>query len=303
MECGNKGFNSIITGYYDELITSEGRSDLTAETYRQAVALFEKWCIENEVALSTMTVRHLTMYFAFRRTNADELTVARDISAVRSFGTYLVRNGIWEENISLLLERPAAHRALPRVLTIEQVEALLSAIDVSTPLGVRDRALFELIYSSGLRISEASGLELKNVHMHERILWIRGKGDKERLVPFGEEALFWLNRWLNEARPLIIGTKAVPWVFVNYQGKQFSRKGMWKRFKEIELLVGLDAKVHTLRHSFATHLLAGGADLRSVQEMLGHSDLSTTQIYTHVSADDLKSYHSEYFPNREKKEE
>ena len=303
MENGNSGFSSIITGFYDELVTTERKSHLTAETYRSAIYLLEKWCIENAVPLKELSVRQLTLYFAARRLEADELTVARDISAIRSFGAYLERNGIWERNYSLLLERPKAHRPLPRVLSVEQIEDILSVIDVSTPLGIRDRALFELIYSSGLRISEASGLLLQNVHIDERLLWVRGKGDKERLAPFGGEALSWLSRWLTEARPLIVGSRAVPWVFVNYQGKQFSRKGIWKRFKELEAQVGLDAKVHTLRHSFATHLLAGGADLRSVQELLGHSDLSTTQIYTHVSDDELQAYHAEFFPEIKKVEE
>ncbi|MCR4939129.1 MAG: tyrosine recombinase [Treponemataceae bacterium] len=300
MEDGNRGFSSIITGFYDELVTTERKSLLTAETYRSSVEILEKWCVENKVPLNSISVRHLTAYFAARRLQADELTVARDISAVRSFGAYLVRNGIWEKNVSLLLERPKTHRSLPRVLSVEQIEQILSAIDLSTPLGIRDRALFELIYSSGLRISEASALLLKNVHLEEQLLWVHGKGDKERLVPFGGEALKWVSSWLDEARPLIVGSRTVPWVFVNYQGKQFSRKGIWKRFKELEAMVGLDAKVHTLRHSFATHLLAGGADLRSVQELLGHSDLSTTQIYTHVSADELQAYHSEFFPRNKK---
>lgn len=303
MEDGNRGFSSIITGFYDELVTTERKSLLTAETYRSSVELLESWCKDNNVALKDLSVRQLTAYFAFRRLHADELTVARDISAVRAFGAYLVRNGIWERNSSLLLERPKAHRSIPRVLSVEQIELILSLIDVSTPLGVRDRALFELIYSSGLRISEASSLLLKNVHLEEQLLWVHGKGDKERLAPFGGEALKWISCWLNEARPLIVGSRAVPWVFVNYQGKQFSRKGIWKRFKELEAQVGLDAKVHTLRHSFATHLLAGGADLRSVQELLGHTDLSTTQIYTHVSQDELQSYHSEFFPRIKKNED
>ncbi|MCR4715121.1 MAG: tyrosine recombinase [Treponemataceae bacterium] len=302
MENGNKGFSTIITGFYDELVTIERKSPLTAETYRSAVQLLERWCVENDVSLKDLSVRHLTVYFASRRLEADELTVARDISAIRSFGTYLVRNKIWDKNTSLLLERPKAHRPLPRVLSVEQIEDILSVIDVSTPLGLRDRALFELIYSSGLRISEASGLLLQNVHIEERLLWVRGKGDKERLAPFGGEALKWLSLWLSDGRPSIVGSRAVPWVFVNYQGKQFSRKGIWKRFKELEAQVGLDAKVHTLRHSFATHLLAGGADLRSVQELLGHSDLSTTQIYTHVSSEELQAYHAEFFPNIKKPE-
>ncbi len=234
-------------------------------------------------------------FFVFRKRQTDETTVAKEISALRSFGSYLVRIGVWKENLGYLLERPRKTVSVPRVLSVDEVETLLASIDVSTSLGVRDRALFEVIYSSGLRISEASGLLLQNIYLKENILFVLGKGNKERLVPFGDDARLWLSKWIEEERPKIVGTRNVPYVFVNYQGKQFSRKGIWKRFQEIKALSGVDSKVHTLRHSFATHLLQGGADLRSVQQLLGHSDLATTQIYTHVDNSELKSYHKEFF--------
>lgn len=293
----------LLTGWRNDLLMADSKAALTAETYLIAAEQFVIWCDEKKFVLSELTIQQLMLYFVDRHTSADELTVAKDISALRSFGAFLVRRGIWKENLALLLERPKVHRALPRVLSVEQVEQLLSVIDTSTPLGVRDRALFELIYSSGLRISEASNLLLQNVHMDEHILWVTGKGDKERLVPFGDEAHRRIEAWLTEARPAIVKNRAVPWLFVNYQGKQLSRKGIWKKFQELEALSGVSAKVHTLRHSFATHLLAGGADLRSVQELLGHSDLATTQIYTHITNDELQMYHDEYFPDRGKKEE
>ena len=173
---------------------------------------------------------------------------------------------------------------------------MLDSIDVSNPLGVRDRTLFELIYSCGLRISEACGLLIENVHLSERLIMVSGKGSKQRIVPFGGQAALWLKKWLVEVRPGIVGNRAVPFVFVNYQGKGLSRKGVWKRFQKLEEETGVTAKVHTLRHSFATHLLAGGADLRSVQELLGHSDITTTQIYTQVDNEVLRDYHRDYFP-------
>ena len=178
----------------------------------------------------------------------------------------------------------------------EQVDALLNAIQTKDDLGVRDRALFELIYSCGLRISEVATLYRENVHLEERLLLVLGKGSKERIVPFGDTAFYWLSKWIFESRPKIIGNRQVREVFVNYKGEPLSRKGIWKRFQELESLSGVTAKVHTLRHSFATHLLSGGADLRSVQELLGHSDLSTTQIYTHVNNEELELYHKEFFP-------
>lgn len=289
---------NILSSYYDDLVSIDGKSISTAQTYCFAVEIFLNWLKSENKEIFSVEMSDLIKYLVWRQTQGmDSLTVAKDISSLRSFGTYLTRNQIWKENFALQLDRPKAEKTLPKVLSIEEVDALLNCIDVSTDLGIRDRALFELIYSCGLRISEVSNLLLQNLHLKERIIWVTGKGNKERLVPFGSEAEFWLKKWL-EVRPKFVGSKSVPTIYVNYQGKPFSRKGIWKRFQELEVLSGVNSKVHTLRHSFATHMLSGGADLRSVQELLGHSDLSTTQIYTHIDADDLKDYHNEYFPNR-----
>jgi len=299
--------NSILPLYCDDLLTVERRGELTVETYRISIKELLQWCAEKELHYTTLTVQNLMYYLVWRKTGdkshtaCDEATVAKDISALRSFGTFLVREGLWNENIALLLQRPRAKRSLPRVLSVEQVDALLAVIDTTTPLGLRDRALFELVYSSGLRISEVANLALQNVHLPERIVWVLGKGDKERLVPFGDEAALHIKNWLEQGRHKLVGTRIVAELFVNYQGKPISRKGIWKRFQELEILSGVSAKVHTLRHSFATHLLAGGADLRSVQELLGHADLSTTQIYTHIDNETLHAYHKEYFPERTQK--
>lgn len=294
---------NILSSYYDDLVSIDGKSISTAQTYCFAVDIFLNWLKSENIQLSSLEMSDLIKYLVWRQTQGmDSLTVAKDISSLRSFGTYLTRNQIWKENLALQLDRPKAEKALPKVLSVEEVDALLNCIDVSTDLGIRDRSLFELIYSCGLRISEVSNLLLQNLHLKERIIWVTGKGNKERLVPFGREAEFWLKKWL-EVRPKFVGSKVVPTIYVNYQGKPFSRKGIWKRFQELEVLSGVNSKVHTLRHSFATHMLSGGADLRSVQELLGHSDLSTTQIYTHIDADDLKDYHKEYFPNRSSENE
>jgi integrase/recombinase XerD len=290
---------NILSSYYDDLVSIDGKSISTAQTYCFAVEIFLNWLKSENKEIFSVEMPDLIKYLVWRQTQGmDSLTVAKDISSLRSFGTYLTRNQIWKENLALQLDRPKAEKTLPKVLSVEEVDALLNCIDVSTDLGIRDRALFELIYSCGLRISEVSNLLLQNLHLKERIIWVTGKGNKERLVPFGSDAEFWLKKWL-EVRPKIVGSKSVPTIFVNYQGKPFSRKGIWKRFQELEVLSGVNSKVHTLRHSFATHMLSGGADLRSVQELLGHSDLATTQIYTHIDADDLKDYHEEFFPKRE----
>lgn len=292
----------LLERFYDELLTVERKSRLTAQTYKIAVKELLDWCLLKKIDYCALTIRDLLCYLVWRKAEglsgagADELTIAKDISALRSFGHYLVRAGVWKENTALLLQRPRAKRRLPRVLAVEEIEALLAVIDVSKPQGLRDRALFELVYSSGLRISEASALELQNVHLDERLLWVRGKGDKERMVPFGDEAARHIRNWLENGRSALVKNRTVPWLFVNYRGTRLSRKGIWMRFQELEALSGVTAKVHTLRHSFATHLLSGGADLRSVQELLGHADLSTTQIYTHIDDRALHSCHKRHFP-------
>ncbi|MBQ9239295.1 MAG: tyrosine recombinase [Treponema sp.] len=288
---------SVLAQFEQDLLLVERHSALTVSTYRTAVEVFLRWCQQERIKLSAVTVRDLLYYVTWRKTTGCmELTLAKNISALRSFGEFLVRKNLWAENCAVLIDRPKAHRTLPQVLSVERVEALLAAIDTTTPLGIRDDALFELIYSSGLRISEAAALPMRSVHLKERLLLVRGKGDKERLVPFGERAYEKLLRYITVARPQLAKNKTGASLFVNYRGEPLSRKGIWKRFQELEAMSGVQAKVHTLRHSFATHLLAGGADLRSVQELLGHADLATTQIYTHIDDRQLRDYHRTYFP-------
>ncbi len=287
--------DALLSFFYDELLTIERKSALTAQTYGFSITVFLQWLAEQNCLLSAVSHRELLYFIQWRKTQGMEsATIARDITALRAFGNFLVRQHIWKENTALLLEKPAVHRKLPRVLAVEQVERLLSVINTDTPLGIRDRALFELIYSCGLRISEASGLLLANMHLKEQMLIVIGKGDKERMVPFGKEAKEWLEKWL-AARSDIVRRRQSPYVFVNARGGALSRKSIWRRFQDMESLSGETAKVHTLRHSFATHLLEGGADLRSVQELLGHSDIATTQIYTHVNDEHLKQYHKLFF--------
>lgn len=287
----------LVQQFYTDVRTVERLSENTAKTYSESVVLFLRWLSEEKIKLSSVTVKNLVYYLVWRKTNGcDEHTVAKDISALRIFGSFLKRKNYWQENFALPLDRPKANRSLPRVLSVEQVDAFLNVIDLSKPLGIRDRALFELIYSCGLRISEAVGLKIQNLHLKERVLVVSGKGDKERMVPFGEAAKDRLEAYLTEVRPALVGTRVIDEVFVNYQGKPLSRKGIWKNFQVYEAKSGINAKVHTLRHSFATHLLAGGMDLRSVQELLGHSDLATTTIYTHVENSQLRETHKKFFP-------
>lgn len=286
----------LLEQYYADLLMVHRSSKETAATYRQSAKIFLDWLSDEQIKLKTVTQQNLIYFLLKRKTDGvNEMTLTKDISALRSFGDFLCRKGYWEENLGLELEKPKIARALPKVLSIEQVDALLSVIDTSKPMGIRDAALFELIYSCGLRISEACTLTIDNLHMKERLILVCGKGSKERLVPFGQRAYENLSRYLEEVRPKLVGNRIVPEVFVNYKGEGISRKGVWKRYQDLEKLSGVEAKVHTLRHSFATHLLQGGADLRSVQELLGHSDMATTQIYTHVDNAQLKEAHEKYF--------
>lgn len=288
--------DDFLNQFYTDLLMVKRDSEQTAITYKISVEEFLKWLAEEKIKLREVTVHNLMFYIVKRKTEGvAEYTIAKDISALRAFGEYLVRKDYWAENYALMLDRPKAAKTLPKVLSVEQIDQLLANINTETLSGKRDAALFELIYSCGLRISEACDLKVANVHLNERLLLVHGKGDKERIVPFGSRAGEKLEYYLTEVRPQLVLGKNVPQVFVNYRGEPISRKGVWKRFKELEQMCGLDVKVHTLRHSFATHLLAGGADLRSVQELLGHSDLSTTTIYTHVTDEQLKQAHDKYF--------
>lgn len=292
---------AFLNKFRADLILVQRDAKLTVETYCGTIEKFLFWLSDNKIKLKDVKVPNLLYFISWRSTNdCSALTVAKDISALRAFGSYLRRIGFWEENYALMLDRPKVERSLPGVLSVEQVDELLSKIDASTNIGKRDAALFEMIYSCGLRISEACSLLVENVHMNEKIIIVRGKGDKERIVPFGETAKEKLESYF-EIRPELVKDKIVPEVFVNYKGEAISRKGVWKNFKELEIESGIKAKVHTLRHSFATHLLQGGADLRSVQELLGHSDLATTQIYTHVDDKELSEYHKKYFPGHEER--
>lgn len=288
----------LLLRFHSDIVSVERLSENSASTYEECAKIFLNWLQKEEIKLAAVNPQVLVSYLIWRRTEqkCDELTIAKDISGLRALGSYLVRQKMWQENHGMLLERPKASRALPKVLSVEQVDSILDAIDTTEPLGVRDRALFELIYSCGLRISEAATLQVSNLHLKERLLIVRGKGDKERMVPFGLSAKERLEQYLMEVRPALVGSKIVSEVFVNYKGEPMSRKGIWKNFKALEVKAGVHAKVHTLRHSFATHLLAGGMDLRSVQELLGHSDLATTTIYTHVDDKQLREGHKEFFP-------
>lgn len=286
----------LLNQFYTDLLLVKRDSEQTAITYKISAEEFLNWLVTEHIKLKDVSVQNLLYYIIKRKEDGcSELTIAKDISGLRALGDYLERKGMWSENPAMELDKPKAARNLPKVLSIEQIDSLLDSIDKTSLSGKRDDALFELVYSCGLRISEVCTLKLANLHLEERLILVHGKGDKERLVPFGDRAYEKLLVYLQEVRPELVKGRIVAELFVNYRGEPISRKGVWKRFKELEALSGVEAKVHTLRHSFATHLLQGGADLRSVQELLGHSDLSTTTIYTHVTDKQLEEAHEKYF--------
>lgn len=289
----------LLDRYRAYLLSARKRSPLTAEVYlREAHGLVANLAARKLDILSVDCQGVLEYLVSRRSAGLSSTTMARVVSSVRSLFRFLRLEGFRQDDPSELIETPHLERALPDVLALEDIERLLASIDISDAGGIRDRALFELIYSCGLRISEAAGLTFDSLFLKEHVIRVVGKRRKERIVPFGEDAARWLTTYLEDARPELAKGRRSDRVFLNHSGKGISRKGVWKRFSRVRDLSGVGGKVHTLRHSFATHLLAGGADLRTVQELLGHSDITTTQIYTHVDPESLKDYHREYFPRK-----
>ncbi len=271
-------------------------SPLTHEVYMREVNYLLAWISNKNLNVCTVSSSELVEYLVYRKSaNLSGRTINRILSSLRAFFKFLRLEKIRNDDPCELLESPKQKKPLPEVFKPEEIEALLNAIDITSAVGLRDRALFELIYSCGLRISEAANLCFSNVFAEEKILRITGKRMKERIIPFGDEAAYWLSKYLGEAYPKLKKSFSKDFVFLNKNGKGISRKGIWKRFSELRALAHVDGKVHSLRHSFATHLLAGGADLRTLQELLGHADIATTQIYTHVDEDKLAEIHEAYF--------
>jgi integrase/recombinase XerD len=283
---------------YSDYLTAELRlSASTIAVYALEARLFLTYCAEEQLELATTTAGNLIEYLIHRQLEGiSQKTTAKAVSALRAFFAFLHRERMIPNNPSVHLELPRGSRRIPEVYTLDQVEAILAAIDTATPAGIRDRFLFELIYSCGLRVSEAVSLTLDRIFPREEILRVVGKGSKERLVPMGEQALLWMRRYLAEGRPALVKDKKERALFINRSGKRLSRKGMWKRFKQVLAVAGVEGKIHGLRHSFATHLLQGGADLRAVQTLLGHADIGTTQIYTHVDERQLHRQHRRFHP-------
>ncbi len=289
----------LVRRFQAYLLSSRRRSVLTADVYIRELEMLESFLApQGKTPLDAVGEDLLAYLVARAQAGLQRTTMARIVASLHSFYRFCLSEKLRSDDPSIQIRTPRQDRNIPDVLDSESIEHVLDSIDISTPNGLRDRALFELIYSCGLRISEAAGLTFQQLYLEEKLLRVFGKRRKERLVPFGEEALSWMVRYLTEARPLLEKHGKSDFVFLNQEGRGITRKGIWKRFSQIRAKSGVKAKVHTFRHSFATHLLAGGADLRTVQELLGHADIATTQIYTHVDEASLGMYHKEYFPRK-----
>jgi integrase/recombinase XerD len=288
-----------IDRFVDALWIEEGLAANTLAAYRRDLTLFAAWLDRDEGrALLDATEGDLRRYALARHAASAATTANRRLTVFKRFFRWAVRERLRDTDPTLRLDSARQPLRVPKTLSEAQVEALLGAPDVETPLGLRDRAMLELLYASGLRVSELVTLKTVHVGFADGTLHVTGKGSKERLVPFGEEALRWLERYLREARAAILGGQASEALFVTARGGPMTRQMFWKLIKAHALKAGIAVPLspHTVRHAFATHLLNHGADLRTVQMLLGHADISTTTIYTHVARERLKQLHARHHP-------
>jgi integrase/recombinase XerD len=288
-----------IDTFIDALWLEDGLARLTLDAYRRDLRLCAAWLAEHtDRPLEAASEADLLGYIASRHAQTRASTANRRLTVFKRFFRWALREGRIGSDPTLRLGSARMPMRVPRSLSEAQVDALLAAPDVEKPLGLRDRAMLELMYASGLRVSELVGLASVRVGLAEGVLRITGKGDKERLVPFGAEAGHWLERYLREARAAILGRRRSDALFVTARGGAMSRQMAWTLVKRHAARAGITAPLspHTLRHAFATHLLNHGADLRAVQLLLGHADIATTTIYTHVARERLRQLHARHHP-------
>jgi integrase/recombinase XerD len=291
--------DQLLDAFLDAVWAERGLSRNTLQSYRYDLAQLEAHQQGQGRDLLTATREDLLHFLAVQlRSGHSPRSLSRYLSGFRQFYRWLVREGSIHDDPTQLIESPKLGRGLPKALSEPQVTRLLEAPQATTALGLRDRTMLELMYASGLRVSELVGLELSRLNLNQGVVRIMGKGGKERLVPLGEEAISWLQRYLREARPELMKGQSSPQVFVTARKSGMTRQAFWYAIRKHAQAAGISQRVspHMLRHSFATHLLNHGADLRVVQLLLGHSDLSTTQIYTHIAREGLKQLHSKHHP-------
>ncbi len=290
---------AMIDEFCDTLWLEDGLAKNSLDAYRRDLTLFASWLqTERGKSLYAAQADDLNAYFAARHATTKATSANRRLAVLKRFYQLALRQNKISADPCLRMKSAKQPPRMPKTLSEAQVEALLAAPDVTTPLGLRDRTMLELMYASGLRVSELVLLKSVETGMNEGVLRITGKGSKTRMVPFGEEARAWIERYLKEARPAILGGQIDDALFVTARGGAMTRQMFWTLIRKYTLKAGIHAPLspHTLRHAFATHLLNHGADLRVVQLLLGHADISTTQIYTHVARERLKKLHAAHHP-------
>lgn len=284
--------------FIDHLWLEDGLSKNTLVSYRLDITGFADWLEKQTISVMQASEADIQHYLAARFPTSKPRSISRLIASLRRFYRHALREGTITVDPTLQIEAPKLPRSLPKSLNEDEVEALLNAPDITQPIGLRDRAMLELLYACGLRVSELVGLRVTEVSLQEGVIRVTGKGSKTRLVPMGEEAVEWLARYLKDARPMILRKRLCDSMFVTQRGEAMTRQAFWYLIKRYALQAGISKHLspHVLRHAFATHLLNHGADLRVVQMLLGHADISTTQIYTHVARERLKQLHAVHHP-------
>ncbi|CZQ82377.1 site-specific tyrosine recombinase XerD [Trichococcus ilyis] len=290
-----------INAYGRYLRIERGLSDNTIISYQRDLRKYRQFLEKQAIrAFGEVTKPDILLYLQFL--NEEKLATAsigRMLTSLRRFHQYLKEEGLMDNDPMITIQMPKKQQKLPKVLSMDEIERLLAAPDVKTVLGLRDRAILELLYATGLRVSELIQITMSEIHLDIGFIQTIGKGDKERIVPLGEEAAFWISEYLSDSRPALAkGRKETPYLFLNFHGNGFTRQGIWKNLKQTVRNAGIKKNVspHMLRHSFATHILENGADLRIVQELLGHADISTTQIYTHITTERMAEIYQKYHP-------
>ena len=288
----------IIDEFIDHLWLEDGLSQNTLNSYRFDLKVFYSWLLKNKVDLLNVSQADIEQYLAYKFPSSKSRSISRLLASLRRFYRFLLRDNKVKTDPTLNIQTPKVPKSLPKSLSEEEVEALIAAPDIDHPVGVRDRAMLEILYACGLRVTELVGLLVTEIILQDGVIRVTGKGQKTRLVPMGEESVDWVKKYLHESRPKILADRTSKFLFVSNRSECMTRQTFWHLIKRYSIQAGINKTIspHVLRHAFATHLINHGADLRVVQMLLGHSDISTTQIYTHVARERLKKLHQEHHP-------
>ena len=288
----------IIDEFIDHLWLEDGLSQNTLNSYRFDLKIFYSWLLKNKMDLLNVSQADIEQYLAYKFPSSKSRSISRLLASLRRFYRFLLRDNKVKTDPTLNIQTPKVPKSLPKSLSEEEVEALIAAPDIDHPVGVRDRAMLEILYACGLRVTELVGLLVTEIILQDGVIRVTGKGQKTRLVPMGEESVDWVKKYLHESRPKILVDRTSKFLFVSNRSECMTRQTFWHLIKRYSIQAGINKTIspHVLRHAFATHLINHGADLRVVQMLLGHSDISTTQIYTHVARERLKKLHQEHHP-------